>query len=199
MTNHKPVNILMADDEPANLLALEAVLESLGQNLVRAHSGEEVLKHLIFKDFAVILLDVLMPGMNGFETAALIRQRDRTRLTPIIFMTAAGPNETEMSQGYALGAIDYMSKPFVPSMLRSKVSVLMDLYRKTEEVLQLNEDLNRKAKELVMLNMKLEIENGLHKRTVEDLRRSEEKLKNLNADLESKFAGRMAAVEKKSS
>src|SRR5579872_1263183 len=93
------VNILLVDDEPKNLLALEAVLEALGQNLVKAHSGEEALRHLIHEDFAVILLDVLMPGMSGFETAALIRQRDRTRYTPIIFLTAAGKTETEMFQG----------------------------------------------------------------------------------------------------
>jgi len=104
MTANKPVvNILLVDDEPANLLALEAVLESLGQNLVRAKSGEEALRALIYKDFAVILLDVMMPGMNGFETAAHIRDRDRSRHTPIIFLTAMGKTETEMFKGYALG------------------------------------------------------------------------------------------------
>src|SRR5580658_6322008 len=129
-----PVNILLVDDQPANLLALEAVLESLGQNLVRANSGEEALRQLIQRDFAVILLDVLMPGINGFETAALIRQRDRNSNMPIIFLTAGGKTETEMFRGYAVGAIDYLLKPIRPAVLRSKVSVLIDLFRKTGEI-----------------------------------------------------------------
>src|ERR1039458_9192046 len=197
MEKETPVNILIVDDQPANLLALEAVLESLGQNLVRANSGEEALRQLIQKDFAVILLDVMMPGMNGFETAALIRERGRTRHTPIIFMTAGGKTEAEMFQGYALGAIDYLLKPFVPAVLRSKVSVLIDLHRKSEEVNHLNEELSRKAKELVMLNLKLELENGKHERTVEELRRSEKSLKNLNVNLEAMVAERTAALEER--
>ena len=197
MENKTAFNILIVDDEPANLLALEAVLESLGQNLVRANSGEEALRHLIQKDFAVILLDVMMPGMNGFETAGLIRERGRTRHTPIIFMTAGGKTVAEMFQGYALGAIDYLLKPFVPAVLRSKVSVLIDLHRKREEVNHLNEELSRKAKELVMLNLKLELENGKHERTVEELRRSEKSLKNLNVNLEAMVADRTAALEER--
>jgi CheY-like chemotaxis protein len=172
-----PANILLVDDEPSNLLALEAVLEGLGQNLMRANSGEEALRHLIQKDFAVILLDVLMPGMNGFETAALIRQRDLSRHIPIIFLTAGGKTETEMFQAYAVGAIDYLLKPFVPEALRSKVSVLIDLHRRTEETRRLNDELSRRVKELVILNLKLEIENRKHDRTLEELHRSEEGLK----------------------
>jgi DNA-binding response OmpR family regulator len=190
----KPINILMVDDEPANLLALEAVLESLGENLVRANSGEEALRQLIFKDFAVILLDVMMPGMNGFETAALIRARDRSRHTPIIFLTAMGKTEPEMFQGYALGAIDYIMKPFGPAVLRSKVSVLIDLHRKTEEVTRLSEDLSRKANELVIINMKLALENEKHERALKELRSSEESLKALNADLRLKTFEHKAAV-----
>jgi CheY-like chemotaxis protein len=171
--NEKRVNILLVDDQPANLLALEAVLESLGQNLVRANSGEEALRQLIQKDFAVILLDVLMPGMDGFETAGWVRHRDRSRHTPIIFLTAGGKTETEMFQGYAAGAIDYLLKPFVPEVLRSKVSVLADLYQRTEEIREINEKLTLKAKELVIINMKLEIENGKRDRTLEALHQSE--------------------------
>ena len=175
------VNILLVDDEPANLLALEAVLENLGQNLIKADSGAEALRHLIDKDFAAILLDVMMPGMDGFETAALIRQRDRTRHTPIIYLTAIGKTEAAMFKGYALGAISYLVKPFEPAVLRSKVSVLVDLYRKTEEVSRLNNELR--------------VENENRKRTEEELRRSEERLKNLNANLEARVAKRTAAAE----
>ncbi len=178
--NRPRVNILLVDDEPANLLALEAVLECLGQNLVRANSGEEALRQLIEKDFAVILLDALMPMMNGFETAALIRQRDLSSHMPIIFLTAGGKTETEMFQAYAVGAIDYLLKPFVPAVLRSKVSVLIELYRRTEEARRLNDELGRKVKELVIVNLKLEIENRKHDRMMEKLHRSEEGLKKLN-------------------
>jgi two-component system, sensor histidine kinase and response regulator len=193
------VNILLVDDEPKNLLALEAVLEGLGQNLVKAHSGVEALRHLNHEDFAVILLDVLMPGMNGFEAATLIRQRDRTRYTPIIFLTAEGKTETEMFQGYAVGAIDYLVKPFVPSVLRSKVVVLIDLYRKNEQVRQLNGELNRRSQELEILNLKLKNENEMRKRSEEELRRSEEELKGFNTTLEARVQERTAALEERSS
>jgi len=193
--NKNPVNILLVDDEPANLLALEAVLEKLGQNLVRASTGEEALRQLMQKDFAVILLDVLMPGMNGFETATLIRERDRSLHTPIIFLTAGGKTETEMFQGYALGAIDYMIKPFDPAVLRSKVAVLMALHRNTEEINRLNEHLSRKANELMVLNMKLELENTKHGQTLEKLHKSEESLKTLYTDIEMKTVERMAVDE----
>ena len=139
MAGHeKQVNILMVDDQKANLLALEAVLEGMGQNLVRAGSGEEALRLIIQQDFAVILMDVMMPGMNGIETAELIRKRDRSRQTPVIFLTAGGRSETEMFQGYAVGAIDYLLKPIRPAVLRAKVEVLMDLFRKTEEIQRLH-------------------------------------------------------------
>src|ERR1700730_13555722 len=111
------VNILLVDDQPNNLIALEAVLEGLGQNLVKANSGSEALKSLLNDQFAVILLDVLMPGMDGFETAALIRQREKTQRTPIIFLTAIGNSEIHMFKGYSVGAVDYLSKPIVPEIL----------------------------------------------------------------------------------
>lgn len=196
--NEAPVNILLVDDEPANLLALEAVLEGLGHSLVKAHSGEEALRHLMRQDFAVILLDVLMPGMNGFETASLIRQRDRSRLTPIIFLTAVGKTEAEMFEGYAVGAIDYLFKPFHPQVLRSKIAVLVDLYRKSEEVRRLNEELKRRAGELETLNLMLKKENEMRKRTEEELRVSEEELKNLNTSLEAQVLERTSAVEERS-
>ncbi len=127
-----PVNILLVDDQPANLVALEAMLQGLGQNLVRAESGREALKWLLTHEFAVILLDVKMPEMDGFETATLIRQRDKSRHTPIIFLTAADKSQTQAVRGYSVGAVDYLVKPVVPEFVRSKVSVFVELAKKNE-------------------------------------------------------------------
>ncbi|MFI5534408.1 two-component system response regulator [Kitasatospora sp. NPDC051853] len=122
--------ILLVDDRPENLLALEAILSALDQTLVRASSGEEALKALLTDDFAVILLDVQMPGMDGFETASHIKRRERTRDIPIIFLTAINHGPHHTFRGYAAGAVDYISKPFDPWVLRAKVSVFVDLYVK---------------------------------------------------------------------
>ncbi len=126
------VNILLVDDQPANLVALEAMLQGLGQNLIKAESGREALKWLLTQDFAVILLDVKMPEMDGFETATLIRQRDKSRHTPILFLTAADNTQTQAVRGYAVGAVDYLVKPVVPEFVRSKVAVFVELAKKTE-------------------------------------------------------------------
>ena len=128
------VNILLVDDRAENLLALEAILEPLGERTIRAHSGDEALKCLLTDDFAVILLDVQMPGLNGFETAELIKSRERTRYVPIIFLTAISKDEAYVFRGYSVGAVDYMSKPFQPDVLRSKVAVFVDLYRKQRQL-----------------------------------------------------------------
>ena len=128
------VEILLVDDRPENLLALEAILESLGQVLVRAHSGDEALRLLLSHDFAMILLDVQMPGINGFETAKLIKSRERTKYIPIIFLTAISKDEEYVFEGYSVGAVDYMAKPFQPDILRSKVSVFVDLYQKQRQI-----------------------------------------------------------------
>jgi hypothetical protein len=125
-------NILIVDDRADKLLALEAVLSGLGQNLVQARSGKEALRHLLKQDFAVILLDVSMPSMDGFETASLIRQRPRSEHTPIIFVTSIGNSENHISRGYSLGAVDYLLTPIVPDVLRTKVSVFVELHRQTE-------------------------------------------------------------------
>ncbi|MDB4905338.1 MAG: ATP-binding region ATPase domain protein [Gemmatimonadetes bacterium] len=130
MENEAPVDILLVDDRPENLLALEAILEPTGQRLVRASSGEEALRKLLTHDFAVILLDVQMPGLNGFETAELIKSRERTRFIPIIFLTAISKEEEYIFRGYSVGAVDYLFKPFQPDILRSKVMVFVDLYMK---------------------------------------------------------------------
>jgi response regulator RpfG family c-di-GMP phosphodiesterase/GGDEF domain-containing protein len=118
----------MVDDRPENLLALESVLEPLGGELVRAGSGEEALKRVLAEDFAVILLDVHMPGMDGFETAAYLKRLERTRSVPIIFLTAISKHPSSVFRGYEAGAVDYLSKPFDPDVLRSKVAVLLDLH-----------------------------------------------------------------------
>jgi PAS domain S-box-containing protein len=138
------VSILLVDDRAENLLALEAILEPLGQTLVRASSGEEALKHLLTREFAVILLDVQMPGMNGFDTARLIKARERSRHIPIIFLTAISKEEAYVFEGYSVGAVDYMFKPFQPDILRSKVSVFVDLYRKQEQI-KLQDELLRES------------------------------------------------------
>ncbi len=122
--------ILLVDDRPENLVALEAVLGALDQTLVRANSGEEALKALLTDDFAVILLDVQMPGLDGFETAAHIKRRERTKDIPIIFLTAVSNGPHHTFRGYAAGAVDYLAKPFDPWILRAKVSVFVELHRK---------------------------------------------------------------------
>ncbi|HEX8700629.1 MAG TPA: response regulator EpsF [Myxococcaceae bacterium] len=129
-------SILLVDDHPSNLLALEAILEALGQRLVRATSGVEALRHLLTEDFAVILLDVQMPGLNGFETAKLIRQRQRSRYTPIIFLTAYSRDEADQVHGYELGAVDYVVKPFNPDVLRWKVEVFVTLQLQQKQLQQ---------------------------------------------------------------
>jgi PAS domain S-box-containing protein len=127
------VEILIVDDRSENLLALEAILEPLGQRLVRANSGEEALRKLLLHDFAVVLLDVQMPGMNGFETQ-LIKSRERTRYIPIIFLTAISKEEDYIFRGYQMGAVDYISKPFQPDVLRAKVAVFVDLHLKQKRL-----------------------------------------------------------------
>ncbi|GAA6615422.1 response regulator [Scytonema sp. NUACC26] len=148
MSLEPKVNILLVDDHPENLLALEAILDSLGQNLIRATSGAEALRQLLNQDFAVILLDVQMPDMDGFETAALIRQRERSRHTPIIFLTAYSTSDTMVYRGYSVGAVDYLFKPIEPEILKYKVSAFVDLFQKSNEV-------KRQAAQLALMNSEL--------------------------------------------
>jgi len=128
------VAILIVDDDPRNLFAVRETLEELGARLVLARSGEEALKHLLRQDFALILLDVHMPGMDGYETAEMIARREKSRNIPIIFLTAINKDEVHIFRGYSTGAVDYMFKPVDPHILKCKVAVFIDLYRKTEEV-----------------------------------------------------------------
>ena len=157
------VNILLVDDRPENLVAVQATLESLGQNLVTATSGREALKRLREDEFAAIVLDVAMPEMNGLETAALIRKRDKLRHLPILFLTATYASEADTFRGYAAGAVDYLVKPSPPEILRSKVAVFVDLFkarkalqRQLEETARLNWELERSKAMLIYLNETLE-------------------------------------------
>ncbi len=126
--------LLLVDDRPENLLALEAILEPLDAELVRAASGEEALRRLLHDEFAAILLDVQMPGMDGFQTAELIKQRERTRHVPILFLTAISKDAEHVFRGYSTGAVDYLMKPFDPLILKTKVAVFIELWQKTVEI-----------------------------------------------------------------
>jgi two-component system sensor histidine kinase/response regulator len=163
-------NILLVDDEQANLDALEAVLEGLGQRLIRAMRGEQALKCVLERDFAVILLDVQMPGMSGIEAAALIRARERSRTTPIIFLTGMMRTAEMVFSGYSAGAVDYLMKPLEPEVLRAKVAVFVELDRArheleqeiservriAEQVSELNNALRQKNDDLLAANADLE-------------------------------------------
>lgn len=164
---HTPVNILLVDDQPGRLLTYRAILEPLGERLVDAGSGPEALQKLMQDEFAVILLDVNMPGMDGFETASLIHQHPRFERTPIIFVTAVNVSDLDRMRGYKLGAVDYVMVPVIPEILRSKVVVLAELFRKRRELQLANERLaaanealrTEKARELELLNESLRLAN----------------------------------------
>jgi PAS domain S-box-containing protein len=132
-------NILLVDDREENLVALEAILAPLGQNLIRVKSGEDALRELLLRDVAVILLDVQMPTLDGFQTAGLIKAREKTRSIPIIFLTAISKDQAHVFRGYAAGAVDYVFKPFDPDALRSKVAVFVELHQKNEQLRQQEE------------------------------------------------------------
>src|SRR5690606_21812826 len=141
------VNILIVDDLPEKLMVYETILEEMGHNLVTAHSGEEALRLILKQEFAVILLDVNMPGMDGFETASLIRQRRKSAHTPIIFLTAFS-DEPKIAQGYASGAVDYLFTPVVPDILKAKIRVFVELFRmRHQAALQAEERVRRLAAE----------------------------------------------------
>lgn len=133
-TTEERASILLVDDMEDNLVALEAVLGSLNEPLVRARSGEEAMKALLRQRFAVVLLDIRMPGMDGFETAANIKRLDQTKDVPIIFLTGTDSDAGYAFRGYATGAADYLTKPFDPWVLRAKVTVFLDLHRKNRQL-----------------------------------------------------------------
>src|SRR5712691_11198389 len=149
-TMNEQINILLVDDQPANLLALESILGDLGLNMVKAGSGREALRALLDEEFAVILLDVQMADLDGFETASLVRERDKSRHTPIIFLTALSRNETNVFRGYELGAVDYIFKPFHPEVLKAKVNVFVELFRQRQAI-------KRQAQQLARLSRQNEL------------------------------------------
>ncbi len=152
------VPILAVDDRPDNLLAVEAVLEPLALNVIRATSGQEALRHLLSTDVAVILLDVQMPGLDGYETARLIKARAKTQNIPIIFLTARDRAIEHELTAYDSGAVDYLAKPFAPEVLRAKVQVFVDLYRKSNTIVEQRELLERRLgeRDLAEANLRLQ-------------------------------------------
>src|SRR3954470_16465794 len=172
---NEAVNLLLVDDRPENLLALEAILEPLGQSLVRANSGSEALRHVLAQEFAVILLDVQMPGMNGFEVAEIIKSRERSRTIPIIFLSAINKEEAYVLKAYSMGAVDYVFKPFNPDVLRMKVAVFVDLFIKQREV--------QRQAELLRNAEKRELELEHRTSLLEAEARSAAKLAQMNDEL----------------
>ncbi len=156
------VKILIVDDKADKAMALESLLLDLKQDIIKARSGEEALRELLRDDFAVILLDVKMPNMDGFETAQMIRSRKSSEHTPIIFITAYNDGETDMARGYALGAVDYIFSPVIPEVLRAKVMVFIDLYRKTRQVRAQGEQL-RLAAEQRAVSVQLRLDSLLNR------------------------------------
>ncbi|MGO4792240.1 response regulator [Paenibacillus sp. 2KB_20] len=152
---HEPIHILLVDDRPENLLALEAVLDSEQYTLIKATSGEEALRYLLKYDFAVIVLDVQMPGMDGIETARLIKARDKTKDIPIIFISANSKDAEHLFAGYSAGAIDYMVKPFIPQILKSKIEGFVDMYRTNNRLKIQSMQLHQKTQELEKINQEL--------------------------------------------
>src|SRR5215213_1644038 len=156
MTSESKANVLLVDDRPENLLAMQTILEDLGQNLVCAASGHEALRFLLTEDVALILLDVQMPGLNGFDFAELVRERERTQHTPIIFVSATSRDEQYVFKGYSLGAVDYMTKPFEPEILKSKVRFFTELFRQNQEIKRQSALVEIANAELDRLNAELE-------------------------------------------
>jgi signal transduction histidine kinase len=191
-------NILLVDDREDKLMAMETIIAELGQNVIAVTSGKEALRCILQQDFAVILLDVNMPGMDGFETAHLIRQRRNSEHTPIIFVTGVSDTETHVSRGYSLGAVDYITTPVLPEVLRTKVWVFVELYKKTERIkrqadrLRLAHDelelrVRARTKELAAANKSL-------KQEVAERQSAEAEVRKLNTDLEQRVLERTSAL-----
>src|SRR5690242_1110413 len=147
MIENEKVNILLVDDQPAKLLSYEVVLRELGENLIQASSATEALEVLLKNEIAVVLVDVCMPDLDGFELAAMIREHPRFQRTAIIFISAINISEADYLRGYQMGAVDYVPVPVVPELLRAKVRVFAELYRKTRQLEQLNAQLETRVRE----------------------------------------------------
>ena len=186
------VNILLVDDQAARLLSYETILGELGQNLVSVRSGVDALARLMRDDFALVLLDVSMPGMDGFETAAMIHEHPRFERTPIIFVTGVHDTEFDRLKGYKLGAVDYVSIPVVPEILRSKVSVLVELHCQRLELQKLNRSLAEANAQLEQANTTLQAERN------RELERFNADLKTANAELEESNRALQAEIAERS-
>ncbi|HEY4772142.1 MAG TPA: response regulator [Steroidobacteraceae bacterium] len=191
---HEKVNILLVDDQESRLTSYEAILQDLDQNLVRAHSGFEALHCLMNQEFAVVLLDVSMPGMDGFETATLIHEHPRFERTPIIFVTGVHVTELERLRGYKLGAIDYVNVPVVPEILRGKITVLVELHLKRRELQRLNLSLAEANALLALKNSTLEAEKTRELEALNcTLRQANAELEQANRALQAEIAVRARA------
>ena len=147
MSSDEKVNILLVDDQPSKLLTYEVILSELGENLIMASSGKEALEHLLKNDIAVVLIDVCMPDLDGFELASMIREHPRFQKTAMIFVSAIYLAEIDHLRGYEMGAVDYVPVPVVPELLRAKVRVFADLFRKTRQLERLNAELEPRVAE----------------------------------------------------
>src|SRR5229473_3056722 len=145
MSSNDKVNVLLVDDQPGKLLAYEVILRDLGENLIKAASAREALEYLLKTDVAVLLIDVCMPELDGFQLAAMIREHPRFRQTAIIFISAIHLTDVDYLRGYEMGAVDYVPVPVVPEVLRAKVKVFAELYRKTQELERLNAELEERV------------------------------------------------------
>src|SRR5689334_13552234 len=191
---HEAANILLVDDQPARLLTYRAILEPLGHNLVAVNSGLEALEALMKQEFAVVLLDVKMPGMDGFETAALIHDHPRFETTPIIFVTGVHVTEFDRLKGYKAGAIDYVYIPVVPEILRSKVAVLIELDRQRRALQSVNKQLEQSNRQLEEANFTLKSEKTRELEELnEQLRRANEDLSRINQSLANEVRERTRA------
>jgi len=191
MDSDGKVSILLVDDQPARLLTYESILSGLGQNLVSARSGLEALDKLMRQEFAVVLLDVSMPDMDGFEAARLIHEHPRFEKTPIIFVTGVHVSELDRLTGYKVGAVDYVSIPVVPEILRSKVGVLVELYLKRRELRELNRTLALANERLAEANTTLQAEKTRELQMLNrDLQRANTELEQANATLQNEVAER---------
>jgi signal transduction histidine kinase len=191
---HDAANILLVDDQPARLLTYRAILEPLGHNLVEVNSGLQALEALMKQDFAVVLLDVKMPGMDGFETAALIHDHPRFETIPIIFVTGVHVTEFDRLKGYKAGAIDYVYIPVVPEILRSKVAVLIELDRRRRELTSVNKQLAESIRQLEAANSQLKTEKERQLEEINGhLQKANEELSRTNQSLESEVRERIRA------
>src|SRR5262249_13772872 len=165
------VNILLVDDQPAQLLSYEVILAELGENLIKANSAREALQFLLKNDVAVVLVDVCMPELDGFELAKLLRDHPRYQQTAIIFISAIPLSDLDRVRGYETGAVDYVPVPVVPEILRAKVKIFVELWRKTRQLESLNAELERRVRERTAL---LEASTGELRETAERLRLASE-------------------------